>query len=87
MELCEVSRPRGKGLPSSNMEALLASLAAAFPRERRVLPGERVHVTHTQLERRGNLPREQKGTEEFSFGHHYVAVEVPSSFLGCLGSG
>lgn len=26
-----------------------------------------------------NLPREQKVTEEFIFGHHYVAVEVPSS--------
>lgn len=26
-----------------------------------------------------NLPGDQEVTEEFIFGHHYVAVEVPSS--------
>lgn len=33
-----------------------------------------------------NLPGEQEVTEELIFGHHYVAVEVPSS-LTALGGG
>lgn len=40
----------------------------------------RICVLHVHARMGGDdLPGEQKVTEEFGFGHHYVAVEVPSS--------
>lgn len=86
VELCKASRPRGEGSAAAAWRHSWHPCLQLSPGNAAVPAVPAVPTTPT-AERRGHLPREQKGTEEFSFGHHYAAVEAPSSFLGCLGSG